>query len=299
MKIVLTGSLGHISKPLTEELLQNGHSVTAISSNPERQKTIETLGAKAAIGSFEDVDFLANTFTGADAVYTMVSAKSYFDPEFDLLEYYRMLGRNYAGAIARSGVKRVVNLSTIGGHLATGNGILVGAHNVELTLNALPADVSITHMRPVSFFYNLYGYVPMIKATGTIATNYGADRMIPWVSPFDIAEAVADEIQTSFTGRRVRYVASEELTGEESARIIGPAIGMPDLKWVLISSEESLSQLITAGMNKEIATGLVEMYEALYTGVLAEDYVRNRPAVMGKVKLADFAKEFADAFKQN
>lgn len=70
MKITITGSLGNISKPLTEELVQKGHAVTVISSKPEKQKDIETLGAKAAIGTIEDVAFLTATFTGADAVYT-------------------------------------------------------------------------------------------------------------------------------------------------------------------------------------------------------------------------------------
>jgi nucleoside-diphosphate-sugar epimerase len=32
MKIVVTGSLGNISKPLTKELVQKKHSVTVISS---------------------------------------------------------------------------------------------------------------------------------------------------------------------------------------------------------------------------------------------------------------------------
>ena len=45
MKITITGSLGNISKPLTIELVQKGHAVTVISSNPERQKQIEALGA--------------------------------------------------------------------------------------------------------------------------------------------------------------------------------------------------------------------------------------------------------------
>jgi uncharacterized protein YbjT (DUF2867 family) len=38
MKIIVTGSLGHISKLLTQELVQKNHQVTVISSNPERQK---------------------------------------------------------------------------------------------------------------------------------------------------------------------------------------------------------------------------------------------------------------------
>jgi NAD dependent epimerase/dehydratase family enzyme len=55
MKITLTGSLGNISKPLTRELIEKGHSFTVISRKTEKQKDIEALGAMAAIGSIEDV----------------------------------------------------------------------------------------------------------------------------------------------------------------------------------------------------------------------------------------------------
>jgi 3-hydroxyisobutyrate dehydrogenase-like beta-hydroxyacid dehydrogenase len=51
MKITLTESLGNIGKPLTRDLVSKGHSVTVISSNPEKKKEIEASGAKAAIGS--------------------------------------------------------------------------------------------------------------------------------------------------------------------------------------------------------------------------------------------------------
>jgi len=58
MKIVLTGSLGNIGKPITIELVAKGHSVTVISSNLERKRDIQALGAKAAIGSMFDAEFL-------------------------------------------------------------------------------------------------------------------------------------------------------------------------------------------------------------------------------------------------
>lgn len=296
MKIIVTGSLGHISQPLTAELVQKGHQVTVISSNPDKQKDIEALGAKAAIGSLEDVEFIAATFNGADAAYCMVPPNNYFDHNLDLLEYYKRLGKNYAQAIQRSGVKRVVNLSTIGAHLEKGSGILLGAHNVEKILNDLSSDINITHIRPTSFYYNLFAYVEGIKHEGLIAANYGADGVIPWVSPIDIAAAIADEIVTPLAGRKVRYVASEELSGNKTASILGEAIGKPDLKWILISNEQMLSGLKAVGMNPNIAVGLVEMYASLYIGLLAEDYYRNKPTVMGKVKLKDFAKEFAAAF---
>lgn len=298
MKVIITGSLGHISKPLTNEMVQKGHDVTVISSNPDKQEKIEQLGATAAIGSLEDVEFLATTFSGADAVYTMVPPGNYFDAELDLLTYYTRLGKNYAQAVRTAGVKRVVNLSTIGGNLSEGNGILVGAHHVELILNELPPEVSITHMRPNSFYYNLFGYIDMIKSHGIIAANYGGDQVIPWVSPIDIAAAVAEELLTPFTGRKARSVGSEDLSGNEVAGILGEAIGKPDLKWVVVSDEETLNGLISIGMNPKIAAGLVEMYAGLQSGLLAQDYYQNKPAKMGSVKMKDFAKDFAVAFSR-
>ena len=105
MKIIVTGSLGHISKPLTEELVQKGHEVTVISSKADKQQEIEALGATAAIGSVEDADFLTSTFTGADAVYTMVPPTNYFAPDLDLTAYCLGVGNNYAAAIEKIGRK--------------------------------------------------------------------------------------------------------------------------------------------------------------------------------------------------
>jgi uncharacterized protein YbjT (DUF2867 family) len=296
MKIIVTGSLGHISKPLTEALVKKGHAVTVVSSNPEKQEAIAALGAKAAIGTVADADFLAATFTGADAVYTMLPPTGYFNQDFDLEEYSARVANNYAGAIEKAGVKRVVHLSSVGAHRDNGTGLIMLHHQIETILSKLN-DIDITFMRPVGFYYNLYSFIPVLKNTGVIAANYGADENLVWVSPIDIAAAIAEELQTS-PGSKVRYVASDEITGDETARILGAAIGKPDLKWILIPGEEWLSRLTAAGMNPKIAAGLVEMFESQYNGILTEDYYRNRPATLGKVKLTDFAKEFAKVFNQ-
>ena len=177
MKIIVTGSLGHIGKPLTQELVQQGHEVTVISSHPERQTAIEALGAKAAIGSMEDADFLSASFTGADAVYVMetLGASAYFDQKIDGIAAITRIGNNYKQAIIQSCVKRVVHLSSIGAHSDKGNGLLVFHYNVENILKSLPQEVSITFMRPVGFYYNLLGFINNIKTQGVIATNYGGD----------------------------------------------------------------------------------------------------------------------------
>lgn len=298
MEITITGSLGHISKPLTQELVQRGHSVTVISSKPDKQTDIEALGAKAAIGSLDDVDFLIASFAGADAVYTMVPPANYFDHSLDLLGYYERIGKNYAQAIEAVGVKRIVNLSTIGGHLDKGNGILLGAHKVEIILNKLASDVAITHIRPTEFYYNLLPQVHSAKNQGFMASNIGGDVTNVWVAPADIATAIAEEITTPLTGRKVQYVASEEITYNKLATIIGKAIGKPGLKWLTLTDEQMENGAVGAGMQPKIAAGLTEMYAAINSGLLYEDYKLHKPATMGKVKVEDFAKEFAIAFNK-
>lgn len=297
MKIIITGSLGNISKPLTKELVQKGNEITVISSNPENQITIEELGAKAAIGSVEDVAFLTSVFSGSDAVYCMIPRANYFDPNLDLDSFTRTIGDTYAQAIKNSGVKKVVFLSSIGAHLEKNSGIIQRYNEIEAVLNTL-SDVSITFMRPTSFFYNLLAYIPVIKNSGIIAANYGADHMIPWVSPLDIASAIAEELTTPPDGNKIRYVVSEELTGHETAKILGNAVGKPELQWVLTTDEETLNGLINVGMQPKIAAGLVEMYAALHSGLLAEDYMKNKPAVFGKTKMADYTKEFSAIYNQ-
>jgi uncharacterized protein YbjT (DUF2867 family) len=296
MKFVITGSLGNISRPLTKELAQKGHVVTVISSKLEKQKEIEDLGAKAAIGTLEDVHFLVAVFRNADAVYTMIPPPQFFDHNFDLIAYCRRIAYNYAQAIEESDVKRLVHLSSIGAHLAKGSGLIMGHHYAEGILDNLK-NTGITFMRPTAFYYNLLGFIPGIKTTGEIASNYGGKDLVSWVSPIDIATAISQEIVTPLGGRKVQYVASEELTCHQVASILGKAIGKPDLKWKTISDEQMLGELQASGMSSQIAAGLVEMNASMHRGDLFQDYFLKRP-VMGNVKLTDFVKEFAAAFSQ-
>jgi uncharacterized protein YbjT (DUF2867 family) len=170
-------------------------------------------------------------------------------------------------------------------------------YQVEKIFNTLPADIAITFMRPVGFYDNLLGFINTIKTQGVIATNYGGDNKKPWVSTIDIADAVAEEIVTPFESRKVRYVASDEISCNEMAGILGTAIGKPDLKWIVIPDAQLLKGMTAAGMTPQIAAGLVEMNASGNSGGLYEDYDRNRPA-LGKVKMTDFAKEFAAVYKE-
>ena len=307
MKIIVTGSLGNISKPLTEILVAQGHDVTLISSDPKKQSAIAALGATPAIGSIKDLQFLKITFKDADAVYTMIPL-SFTEP--DIGEYLHQVARNYAEALKEAGTKRIVLLS---GWSAD----LVKAENLEYLFDGLEASVTI--LRPAAFYTNFYQSMDLIKGkgligkfltlrysglwalltgkTGLLMGNYGGDDRIVFVSPKDIADAAAEELTLMPMGNTVRYVGSEEMTCNEAARIIGASIGKPWLKWVLLSDKEMLRGLKMAKLPEKLAESLVEMQAAMHSGKALENFKRSNPK-MGKVKLADFAREFASVYKQ-
>jgi uncharacterized protein YbjT (DUF2867 family) len=161
MNIVLTASISNVGRPLTRELVSQGHSVKVITSKVERVSEIESLGATAAVGSMMDVDFLSATFKDADIVYLMETLDAvggdFGDKDADLMGAISQIGQNYKQAVLHSGVKKIVHLSSIGAHMKKGNGFLQFHRNVETILNQLPTEVSIKFMRPVGFYTNMFG----------------------------------------------------------------------------------------------------------------------------------------------
>jgi len=298
MNIVITGSLGNIGKPLTKLLIEKGHQVTVISSTPERISEIKALGAIPAIGSIKDAEFLAETFTGADAIYLMEAWEgigSLFDKDIDFMDEFKKIANNYVEAVQKSGVTKIIHLSSIGAHSDQGTGSLLVHHYVENILRTLSENVSFKFIRPVGFFSNVYRWLPMIRSQGAIIQSYGGNRKEPWVSPYDIASTIAYEMEQPFSGRTVQYVASDEVSPNEIAQALGQATGNNDLQWKVISSEELLDQMLSAGINEWIAKGMVAMQQAQGNGSLYEDFYLHKPE-LGETKLNDFAKEFAEVY---
>jgi len=292
MNYVLLGALGNINRPLVGRLVAAGHQVTVVSSNPERSTAIVAAGAKPAIGTIENVDFLTASFTGADAVYTMVPPH-YTAPDWK--EYIYRMGRNQAAAIRAAGVGKVVNLSSVGAHLPAGCGPVSGIHFVEQELNAL-SGVDIKHLRPAYFYTNFLSAIGMIKQGGFYGNNYGAGRKLFLASPVDIAEVAAEELLAlSFTGKSVRYIVSDELTSVELTSILGAAIGKPDLSYVEFSDEEALKGMQQAGFSNDIARNFVELGRATRTGEMFSDYVKH-PVTLSQTKFSNFASEFAAVY---
>jgi uncharacterized protein YbjT (DUF2867 family) len=293
MHYVITGSLGHIGKPLATQLVKDRHSVTVISSKVERTKEIEEIGARAAIGSLTDPGFLSKTFKGADGVYTMVPP--YFAVN-DWKGFIGSIGKNYVIAIKASGVKHVVNLSSIGAHMRDGCGPVSGLYRVEQALNELHG-VNVRHLRAGYFYTNFLNSISSIKHQNIMSGNYGENALMVLVHPEDIVdEAVRELEEPTFLGRGFRYIVSDEKTTNEIATILGTAIGKPDLKWADLTDQEMFDGMIRSGMPEEIVRNYVEMGAAIRSGDMTSDYEDHRPVLAGWRSIDKFVPDFVAAY---
>jgi uncharacterized protein YbjT (DUF2867 family) len=293
-KYIITGSIGHISKPIVSELIKQGKDVTVITSSPDRVKEIERLGATAIVGRVEDPSFVNKAFENAEVIYTMIP------PIWQTSNWKAAqleVAKNYAGSIKANNVKYVVNLSSIGAHVGDGVGPVDALHDFEKMLNQIPG-LHVKHLRPSYFYYNLLAQIGLIKQAGFMGANFGEGEKLFLVHPSDIAKVAIEELlNLNFKGNSVRYIIGDERSGKEIASVLGKAIGK-DLNWVVFTDEQQKQGLLQAGLSDTHASGYTNMGRAIREGFMQDDARKSKPEFQ-KTKLEDFAKEFAGAFNNN
>jgi uncharacterized protein YbjT (DUF2867 family) len=263
-----------------------------ITSKADKAAQIEQLGAKALVGDVNDAAFLKEAFQDAEVVYTMIPP---IWQTTDWRKSQNQIADNYISAIRAGGVKYVVNLSSVGADVGQGCGPVDGLYDFEQKLNKVEG-IHVKHLRPSYFYHNLLAQIPMIKGAGIMGANYAGNDTLFLVHPADIATAALEELlNLSFTGSSVRYIVGDEKTGKEIAGTFGKAIGR-ELNWVEFTDEQQKEGLLGAGLPESIATEYANMGNALRNDFMQADLRKNKPA-LSSIKLEDFAKEFAAAYK--
>jgi uncharacterized protein YbjT (DUF2867 family) len=295
MKYVITGSTGHISKPLAQQLAAAGHQVTVVSSNAAKTDEIKALGAQAAIGNLNDLDFITRTFTGADAVYVMIPP-----PAAGVTNWFasqQQIADNYVAALKAAQTKYAVVLSSVGADKRKGIGPVDEVGYLEEQL-LKQSDTKVHFLRPGYFYPNLFGQLGLIKGAGIVGSAQPADFKLVLADPGDIADAAANSLQNPPAGNfTIEYIASDDTaTWADVTKALGAAIGKPELPYVQFTDEQSQGGMQQAGFSPTVVEGYLAMGKAMREGRMLADYWNTPVKTIGKVKLADFAKQFAAVY---
>lgn len=293
--ITVMAATGRIGKRITESLLASGEKVRALGRSESKLAGLKKAGAEIFAGEATDAEFLTKAFRGADAVYTLLP---YDQHETDYYAQQNRVGEAVVQAVRASGVRRVVFLSSIGGDLPAGTGMILSMHLQEMRLRDLKGiDVAI--LRPGPFFENLLGVVELIKHEGINGDAFAPDIPLPMISTRDIADAAVKALKVrDWSGVVVRELQGQrDISFAEATRIIGTRIGKPDLAYVQFPYDELAKTLAQFGFSEHIGALEAEVARAANDGLLLKSRGARTAANTTATPFEEFADEFTRVYR--
>lgn len=290
----ICGASGNIGRMVAEQLLRKGEEVRVIGRSEERLKPLVNMGAEARVADLADTSALTRAFEGAEAVYTLIPPNMNAP---DVRKYQTEIGESIAKAIQDSGVKNVVNLSSMGAHLPSGTGVVTGLHDQEERLNQLEG-VNVMHLRPTFFMENHLWQIDSIKQNGMMATPQDPNKPVPQIATSDIADQVVRHLTNrDFKGHTTRELLGPgEVTLNDVATAIGQAIGKDDLKCVQVSYDDTREHLLKMGVSESVADNMLELYRAFDEGKMKPTEPRSAQNTT-PTTINNFSEIFAKMYK--
>jgi uncharacterized protein YbjT (DUF2867 family) len=258
--IAVMGAAGNVGGTLANLLLDAGQPVRVL----EHRRSLEALGRRGAevvsgdLADATDVGVLLKDVTAALVLLPDVVT----EPEFTAAR--SRMSRVIAEAVAGSGVRHVVALSTTAAGHPDATGPAAGLRELERRLAEL-ADVNVLVLRSPFYMENLLAGLPLIQARGMNGSAVDGDLGLPMIAARDVAAEAAERLtRRDFTGHVVRLLAGpEDITLRAATRALGNRLGRPDVPYVQLPAADMRGALIGAGMSEEAAAELVAMQLAI------------------------------------
>lgn len=262
--ITIMGASGNTGGELARRSLASGVEVRVLGRSAAKLQPLAQAGADVFVGDATDADYLARAFDGADAVYTLLP------DDFASTEHRAWqdrIGEAVTTAIRGSGVGHVVFVSSLGGEMPEGTGLIEALHAHEARMHTL-AGVNVLILRNGWFFENFLGTLGLIKNQGINGGAIAADLPVPMIAARDVGEAAGASLRArDFEGIRVQELLGErDLTFAEATRIIGDRVGLPDLEYVQFPYDDYAASLAQAGFSRDVAELFSEMSRAFNEG---------------------------------
>jgi uncharacterized protein YbjT (DUF2867 family) len=263
---VITGATGNTGSVVAEKLLARGEKVRVIGRDAKRLERYTKKGAEPFVADATDAGALTKAFSGAKATYAMIPPNIGAP---NVRAYQEQVNDALASAIEKNGLKYAVVLSSFGADKPEKTGPVVGLHNLEEKLSGIPG-LNALYLRAGYFMENILPQVGVIKSFGEMAGPVKGDLPLPMIATRDIGAVAADALlKLDFKGKRPRELqGAGEVTYEDVVRIVGAAIGKPDLAYKQMPAEQLKPALLQMGMSSSMADLLLEMADALNSGYM-------------------------------
>jgi uncharacterized protein YbjT (DUF2867 family) len=289
------GATGNIGSVVTRILLDKGERVRVYGRHLGRLQAFAQKGAEAFVGDVTDALTLTKAFTGARAAFLMVP------PAMRSPDYRRDQERATDGisiAARNAGLQYAVNLSSVGAHLPSRTGPILGLHFSERKLNVIDR-LNVLHLRPAYFFENLLPGISMIQMMGIFGGALKGNLRIPMIATRDIGAYVAERLcKLDFTGKSTQdLLGQRDLRMSEVVAVMGKALGKAELRYVQFPYDEVEKVLVQLGTPHKTAALFTEMFRAFNDGTVAPTETRTAGNTT-PTSIEDFVKEkFVPAYQ--
>ncbi len=288
MKIVISGSTGNIGKQLVSMLDFKEHDYFLITRDKNKLSSLEDSGATLAEGSLFDKEFLTQILSDADAYFFLPP------PNFqsqNMIEEYRQLAEVSKNAARAARVRRILHLSTLGGHLnRKETGLIQGQSLAENIIK--DGAKNVLHLRCGFFLENYFGSLQTIKDQGAIYLPVRGSSTYEFVTTADIAKNAYDLLHsTSWSGHEVIELhGTETLSFDEVAKQIGQGL-QREVQHVAVPKEAAVDALASMGMSPSYANDLADLLVSIDTGLLKPEFRRGDANVrISKTTPKEFAE---------
>jgi hypothetical protein len=131
---------------------------------------------------------------------------------------------------------------------------------------------------------------------GIAGSAVRGDLVIPFVATKDVGAVAAKRLlDLAFTGKSHEYILGErDLSHNEVTKILGAAIGKPDLQYVTFSYEQA-EQAMAQMMSADYAHRLALMAKDMNEGEMLGDFKRTKEN-SSPTSIEEFAHWFAAAY---
>lgn len=292
---VVIGATGHTGNIVAENLLAKREKVRVVGRDERRLERFKQRGAEAFVGDATDAAAMARAFSGAEAAYVMLPP-NITSP--NVLGYQQRVGEALSAALENNGVRHAVVLSSFGADKADKTGPVVGLHILEQKLDAIPG-LNVLFIRAGYFMENILPQVNVIQSVGSMAGPVRSDLALPMIATRDIGDFAAEALsRRDFQGKQHReLLGARAVTYAQVAKEVGAAIGKPDLTYKQLPAAQLKPALTQMGMSPNMADLLLEMAEALNSGLMRPLEPRS-PQNTTPTTIETFVAEvFAPAYK--